>query len=311
MSDPCPRCQSQIEYYRNDVCPKCNFHIHDFLNFLSTVNIRVISLDRLIGNGFLSGQIELYSDYNRPIERALKKCVRDYVDGNKVRANFELARIDNFIKDLEIISKKDNEMKNDIVDELKKSVNDISDFYGARFEANVCASLIRKGANLEKRERPDISVKTEEGAKIYIECTTRRTPKKTEEVYEKIVYKATKGKSKKDYSGMYTALFIDATNVTYRYSDTEEAKRKYSDENHITHKNELKSKFTEEEDDLKFGSVLTFTSIYDMEENKIRRLYTRYDHTRAQEQLCSAMDAWYPMSSEPVHVARGAIPVEG
>lgn len=267
----------------------------EFLKFMGEMSVVTETLSKLFGAEFLSTDVKVFVDTGRPIDRAIKKAVKNYLGGNKIHARYEKERLWRLAQEIEIVRTYDEALFNHFRDELTNAPNDIAHFYGQRFEVYVAASLIQKKVDLIKRESPDFQINLSSDS-IYIECASRRTPERITDPIPKIVGKI-RSKSKYHYANRSTALFLDITNIRHRSKQPID-------------RSDLDKSVSEVQGDSKYGAVLLFTAAYDQDRGRIASVYNRYIHQEAIPQLISALDSWYPIDSSSGNISLAAIPTE-
>jgi hypothetical protein len=203
-----------------------------------------------------------------------------------------------FAKNLREIYEFDKSLYRDYKKIIKRSQN-IDNFFGIRFEINITAKLIRRKIPFEKTESPDFSIDFHLG-KAAIECTSTRLRKEKED-YD-LLYKiesAIRRKSKKEYSNLHTALFLDVTNLVYEVLNAGASLTKLLDRDKLSG---IVRKFD-------FGNITLFTYLSDSKRGGIESVYTRIDHIRIESGLASLLGICFPHGSLALH--EFAVPEEG
>lgn len=263
----------------------------DFLVAYSTVTN---SLSNLLGMRFFPGT----RDSSSAIGLTLEAILRYHNSGNVLARDVQLNRMALLAKHLKEIHEFDKSLSRDFKKTIKRSRN-INEFFGIRFEINITATLIRHKIPFEKTESPDISIDFQFG-KAAIECTSARLRK--EKDHYNLLYKiesAIRSKSKKEYSNLHTALFLDITNLVYEILNAGTNLSKLLDRDILFGIVRI----------FNFGNLTLFTYLSDIKRGGIESAYTRIDHPQIESGLASLLGICFPFGSPALH--EFAVPEEG
>jgi hypothetical protein len=252
------------------------------------------ALSRSIGMRFLPG----CRGNQSAVGLALQSILQYHSSGDFLARDVQLNRMALLAKNLAEIGDFSKSLLGHYRKLIKNSRN-TDDFFGTRFEINTAATLIRLRLRFEKAESPDFIVLTEFG-KAGIECTSARIRKEKHD--QSLLYKiesALRDKSKKEYSGPDTALFVDITNLVYRTLHSGAGLHDLLDR-------EALAGVVRQFD---FGNLTLFTYLSDRERGGIESAYARIDHFRMGRALASLLDVCLPHGRLPLH--EFAVPEEG
>ena len=177
---------------------------------------------------------------------------------------------------------------------LRKSLLNSNDdtYFGIRMEISTAASLVRHNIEFEKTESPDFTLGGE-WTGLFIECGSIHLSREKDSSKD-LKYKISsvlKEKGRKVYSNDSTALFVDITNINFhnmvKYFTEEESDLK----NYVYHI--LK--------DLKFGSVILFFYMVNIDSNRYEWKYHRIDNANPHEVLYKYLNSTYSLGRDVTH----------
>ena len=213
------------------------------------------------------------------------------VSFNTLRMRFLLHKLTKLKK---LKPKNFNLHKNDLL-----SQKDTDGFYGFRFEVDIAFSLLEKGIDFEKSERPDFKLDLK-GKNLFIECTSVRSRGGNTDYgnLKKKVIDTIGGKEAKPYSNSVTILAIDVTNVFYNVKP----------ENWQTFYDELFEHVKKHSKDDKYGAILMFVTVFSQKTNQIKSTFCRTNSENIDEDLKAFVEKYFPYRKDSIKAP--AIPKE-
>jgi hypothetical protein len=181
---------------------------------------------------------------------------------------------------------------------VRKSPNE-AQYFGARMEVYVAASLARSGINFVCRESPDYEL-LDKHQDRFIECGSAHITGPSEDIVKKINL-AVASKCKKKYAKRNTALFLDGTNVMQR---AVVASHPYTSD-------QLREAVREAIKDIGYGSVLLFSYGLNRDASGIAACYIRIDAPEIDPGLLQFMDTKYPFGPPPESIEIAIYPNQG
>lgn len=169
---------------------------------------------------------------------------------------------------------------------IRKAPNDLQ-YFGARMETYVAASLARAEENFKCRESPDFEITTG-NEKIYIECGSANITGNATDPIKKISL-SVKAKCNKNYSNRNTALFFDITNVISKCLGNEPKNPSMA----------LRSSINSVIESNGYGSVLLLTYGINENINEIFTNYIRIDSPDISRELLNFMNRNYGYINTP------------
>jgi len=181
---------------------------------------------------------------------------------------------------------------------VRKSPNE-AQYFGARMEVYVAASLARAGIRFLCRESPDYEL-LDKHRDHFIECGSAHITGPNEDLVKKINL-AVASKCKKQYAKRNTALFLDATNIMQRAAV---ASHPYSTD-------QLREAVREAIKDIGYGNVLLFSYGLNRDASGIAASYIRVDAPEIEPGLLQFIDAKYPFGPAPDPIGIALYPNQG
>lgn len=214
-------------------------------------------------------------------------------EGSIERAAGELFQLEFFCKHLNDV----RGYRPDVFDGLVKRIIQCAqpdNYYGVRMETRIASSMARKGLIFELRERPDFSV---EGGTVSIECgSVWPSTSNPEKDYRERVSSTIRNKDRKRYATSKTILALEVTSVIGAMIDH----GKLDDETDFHY---FLSQLV---NNMSFGSVLLFSTIFSQRENRTYSTYNRIDSPRIDSRLAIFMENNFPQSG--IRIDRPFVP---
>jgi len=248
------------------------------INFLVCFGELIIEINRLLGYSFRPG----YHSNATPVGNTLQRIVGYHNNGRYLDRDLEMGKL-LLVKNLSEIEKYDSDLFKKFRRSLRNEDN-TDNFYGARFETNIAASLIRKKIPFKKQESPDFLISQGNDILLGIECGSARIRKMaaTVDLNYKVV-STVKKKSSKSYCSINTALFIDITNLFH----TANRNGKQFDIHGTI--DEVKHGLSQDS----FGSVILFVYIFNKELARFESNFFRADNIYISTPLKDFLDNYY------------------
>jgi len=234
----------------------------------------VLEINRLLGMRFIYGNISSKT----PIGQSLIDIINFNNKGEYIIRDYEFSRLRMFVKHLQEIERYDIHL----FKKFKKKIHIPSEYFGARFEINIAASLFRKKVKFSKTESPDFTIQNGE-RDIFIECgSTHLSQPKLGDIKNKII-SVIDEKSKEEYSNPDTALFIDVTNIFH-----------YMKKHLLPTQEEIKNDVKNTLESTNFGNVTLFTYMMNQDSNRFESIYQRINNKNTNKALQNFLDQYYP-----------------
>ena len=255
------------------------------LGFLISYGVLVNNLSRLLEMRFTPGE----TGNDSPVGKSLRKVLDYHNRGEYSRRDHELAKMQLLTKHLGAIGHHDHHMLGQFAKQLRDS-HGWDQYFGARLEINVAASLIRKGVTFRKREHPDFAILNTNDVCIECASTHMNIPKTYDGKYN--ISRVIRAKSAKPYCNARAALFIDVTNLLYNDATNQI----------FFAKAELAAYVTKllQQHRSQFGSVVLFTYMINKVLNRFESNYMRVDNTSLAPSLLFFLDQCYPHGNHVV-----------
>lgn len=247
----------------------------------------ILKLSRLTGMRFIGSS----SKSEKPIERFVRRTLDFHKQKKYDLRDFEYFKLALLVKNLQEIEKYDRKLLTKMNKQLLTSLKQ-NEYYGARFEISIAASLIQKCVDFTKTESPDFSINDNE--KIFIECTSCHftEPKKGDIKYK--IHTTIENKSYNKYCNRETALFIDVTNLYYSsLQDGVDLKRELV---YTYGKDALKS--------TNFGGLVFFIYLHNFKLNRYEQNYLRVDNQCINTVLSDFLNQHYPFGNKDIGAHR-------
>ncbi len=246
----------------------------------------VTELSRLLGLRFIWDGGEYKSVGARtPIGEAILMVGVFNNEHDFARRNVEIAKLSMLVKHLKTIERHDKELLKKFKRKIRDTSKEQGTYFGVRMEIMIAASLIQKGINFTKTERPDFTIEEYE---VYLECTSsHKLDDSTTSLTDKI-RSAILEKSKKEYCNSSTVLCMDITNIA---ATNEESENKL-----LASKDGLK-RIVEQiliDTNSSYGSFLIFSYFMDLT-NTFYSGYWRIDNETSVPALTVFLDKYYPI----------------
>lgn len=249
------------------------------LNFLIQFSSAVLKLNRLLGTRFVPDHPSNAS----PLGKSLYNIFSHHNTGNYLHRDSELQRVRFLIQNLQELEKFRPDLLRVYAKNLRKAGGSDS-FYGARFEIDIMASLLKKGISLNKGERPDLRINE---SQVSIECTSvrSRTAKANKDLTYKINASVFK-KSKLGYANRSMALFIDITNISHLTSSF--------------NPDEFRKAAINCQDESPFGALVLLVSLMNHDLDRFQTNYLRIDNPKISTDLLTFLNKYYSLGKHSV-----------
>lgn len=211
------------------------------------------------------------------------------LEGDTRGRDAEIVKLYFLFKHLQELSQNHPEAYARVRKTIRKAPNE-AQYFGARMEVYVAASLVRAGVAFQCRESPDYEILGNR-KKVFIECGSAHIAGKSTDTIKKISL-AVSAKCKKKYANRSTALFLDATNPMLKGLDND-----IPDPTSV-----LRNSIQEVIKVGGYGSVLLLFYGFNEPVNKISANYIRIDSPEIDSELRACMDKTYPVGrpSDPI-----------
>jgi hypothetical protein len=202
------------------------------------------------------------------------------------------------LQDIGILLAANSTQSKGLIDKLIKSP--MQQYYGTRLEIHIAAFLSQKSITYTCPDPPDFLINTDQ-ASISIECTSRNlTVKKDKDDVIKGFITAIRNKSNYSFVNGNAGLFIDSTNLAFNngslFWEEYEATREF-----------LKTEIEK----TNFGSVLTFSWIWNTSNDRYEAVYSRIDSDRISNELQEFLNLHYPLGTHTINPGNANIPSIG
>jgi len=234
-----------------------------------------------------------------PISKTLLAIDKNHKAGKKIERNALIGKIYMLIEHLQKIEKHDPSLFEYFREKLKKTTD--HEYFGERLEINIAAFLINKKIPFKKSESPDF--KKVNGQDINIECTSSHLTYKitSDKGIEDKIRKTIRNKAKKSYSKLNTALFVDITNLYYASLGFDSA--------FFRDKEDTRAKILKRLLKTSFGSILTFTYLYEIKSDRYYSAHLRIDSDKIDKNLKMFLDKTLPLGH--IHIDENIILGQG
>ena len=261
----------------------------DFLLEFSQLNLELHSL---LGYRFIPGNVAMET----PVGETLSRILRYNNEARIPDRDLEMRKLSMFCRHLQIVRESRPELFRCYRKRLRSQ--DSSDsFFGARFEVNIAASLIRKGLNFETPDPPDFQLASAE-CDLSLECTSARIRgTRTAHFGRKVVLVVSQKLKSLVTDPSSTAVLVDITNVFHKAAR--------SDDKPVVPK--IVEAVREKLATVDLASVFLFHYIYDG--IGMHSGYQRVDNQNIHARVLSSIDKCFPPSNG--HVEGFGIPTEG
>lgn len=262
------------------------------LNFMMRFGSVAAELNRLLGMRFSKGV-----GSKTEIGQSLSAILYYQNQGDYLQRDCELGKATLLVKELQEIERYDPNLLKAFKRQIHKSVTR-GQYFGARLEINIAATLIRKDTKFTKGESPDFTI-NKENKDIFIECGSAHLSRRKLGDLKCKISSVVNEKSNKTYCNPSTALCIDITNIYYS-SLINEA---------LLEKDEIRQYVRKTLEAISFGSVIVFIYAFNRELDRFESGYIRIDNRNIDETLLNFLNECFPISEHTLH--EFSIPSEG
>jgi hypothetical protein len=257
-----------------------------WLKQMGNLDENINELKTLLGERFIKD-----NTFNKhPIRQAIDSVLIHHANKDFASRDYINGIITMLVKNLQEVKNGDEKTFKTFSKSIVNSNDDT--YFGIRMEISTAASLIRYNIEFEKTESPDFTLGGE-WTGLFIECGSVHLSQ-VKDSSKDLKYKISsvlKEKGRKVYDNDSTALFVDFTNINFQNMVKHFTQEESNLKNYVYHI--LKG--------LKFGSVILFFYMVNMDSNKYQWKYHRIDNTYPHELLVKFLNSTYPLGRDVTH----------